>query len=246
MLRRIAAVIAITGIALLFCAVAFAQATGTIVGTVADSSGAVIPSVTITITNKATGVARTATANAEGYYSAPALPVGDYRVKAEAAGFRISERDTTVLVGSTVTVNVPMELGGNTEVVTVEAASNQMNYEKHEIAGVIEHATIEDLPSNGRDYIQLASLEPGVQITTGTVGQFNALFYVSVLGSGFRTAVTVDGGNVSDNIDVAGGGQSMNFTQEVVQEFQLSELNIDPVKSHSDRRLHQHGDALGH
>ena len=102
-----------------------------------------------------------------------------------------------------------------------------MNYEKHEIAGVIEHQTIEDLPSNGRDYIQLATLQPGVQISTGTIGQFNALFYVSVLGSGFRTAVTVDGGNVSDNIDVAGGGQSMNFTQEVVQEFQLSELNID-------------------
>ena len=227
MLRPIAALIAITGMTLLFCAVAFSQATGTIVGTVADASGAVIPNVTITITNKATGNARTATANAEGYFAAAALPAGDYQVKAEATGFRISERDATVLVGSTITVNVPMELGGNTEVVTVEAASNQMNYEKNEIGGVIEHSVIEDLPSNGRDYIQLASVEPGVQITTGTVGQFNALFYVSVLGSGFRTAVTVDGGNVSDNIDVAGGGQSMNFTQEVVQEFQLSELNID-------------------
>jgi hypothetical protein len=215
------------GITLLVCPLTFGQATGTITGTVADESGAVIPNITVTITNKATGVARTAVTNNEGYYSAPALLAGEYLVKVEASGFRTSEREAAVQVGSTLTVNMPMTLGGTKEVVSVEAASNQMNYEKNEIAGVIEHSVIEDLPSNGRDYIQLASLEPGVQITTGTVGQFNALFYVSVLGSGFRTAVTVDGGNVSDNIDVAGGGQSMNFTQEVVQEFQLSELNID-------------------
>ncbi|MGD0437094.1 MAG: carboxypeptidase regulatory-like domain-containing protein, partial [Bryobacteraceae bacterium] len=219
---------ALLGLTLLFCALCFGQtATGTIVGTVADESGAVIPNVTVTITNKASGFSRTATTNAEGYYSAAALPAGQYQVKAEASGFRTLERDADVQVGGTLTVNMPMSLGGTKEVVTVEAASNQMNYEKHEIAGVIEHQTIEDLPSNGRDYIQLATLEPGVQISTGTIGQFNALFYVSVLGSGFRTSVTVDGGNISDNIDVAGGGQSMNFTQEVVQEFQLSELNID-------------------
>lgn len=221
------AIAALVGLTLLFCALAFGQGTGTIVGTVADESGAVIPNATITITNKATGVTRAATSNAEGYYSAPSLLAGDYQVKAEASGFRTLERDATLQVGSTLTVNIPMQLGGTKEVVTVEAASNQMNYEKHEIAGVIEHSTIQDLPSNGRDYIQLATLEPGVQISIGTIGQFNALFYVSVLGSGFRTSVTVDGGNVSDNIDVGGGGQSMNFTQEVVQEFQLSELNID-------------------
>ncbi|HYL39364.1 MAG TPA: carboxypeptidase regulatory-like domain-containing protein [Bryobacteraceae bacterium] len=221
------AIAALLGITLLFCALAFGQGTGIIVGTVADESGAVIPNVTVTITNKATGVSRTAATNSEGYYSAPALLAGDYQVKVEATGFRTSERDATLLAGSTLTVNMPMTLGGTKEVVTVEAASNQMNYEKHEIAGVIEHSTIQDLPSNGRDYIQLATLEPGVTISTGTIGQFNALFYVSVLGSGFKTSVTVDGGNISDNIDVAGGGQSMNFTQEVVQEFQLSEVNID-------------------
>ena len=219
--------LALLGLTLLFCALAFSQGTGIIVGTVADESGAVIPNVTVTITNKATGISRTAATNSEGYYSAPALPAGDYQVKAEAPGFRTLERDATLPVGSTLTVNMPMSLGATKEVVTVEAASAQMNYEKHEIAGVIEHSTIQDLPSNGRDYIQLATLEPGVTISTGTIGQFNALFYVSVLGSGFRTAVTVDGGNISDNIDVGGGGQSMNFTQEVVQEFQLSELNID-------------------
>jgi hypothetical protein len=230
MFRRISifrAIASLLGTRLLFCSLAFGQGTGVIVGTVADESGAVIPNVTVTITNKATGFARTAATNSVGYFSAPALPAGEYQVKAESSGFKTSEREATVLAGSTITVNMPMSLGGTREVVTVEAASNQMNYEKHEIAGVIEHSTIQDLPSNGRDYIQLATLQPGVTISTGTIGQFNALFYVSVLGSGFRTAITADGGNISDNIDVGGGGQSMNFTQEVVQEFQLSELNID-------------------
>ena len=224
MSRVVAATILLS---LLFCLGTFAQSTGIITGTVTDESGAVIANVAVTITNKATGVARTVNTNAEGYFSAPALPAGDYEVKAESTGFRTLERTATVLAGTTTTVNMPMSLGGTKEVVTVEAASTQMNYEKHDIAGVIEHSTIQDLPSNGRDYIQLATLEPGVTISTGTIGQFNALFYVSVLGSGFRTAVTADGGNISDNIDVGGGGQSMNFTQEVVQEFQLSELNID-------------------
>ena len=93
------AIAALLGITLLFCALAFGQATGTIVGTVADESGAVIPNVTVTITNKATGISRTATTNAEGYFSAPALPAGDYQVKAEASGFRTLERDATLQVG---------------------------------------------------------------------------------------------------------------------------------------------------
>jgi carboxypeptidase family protein len=82
------AIATLLGMMLLFCPLAFGQATGIIVGTVADDSGAVITNVTVTITNKATGVARTATTNAEGYFSAPALPAGDYQVKAEATGFK--------------------------------------------------------------------------------------------------------------------------------------------------------------
>ena len=67
----------------------FAQApTGIITGTVTDESGAVVPNVNVTITNKATGVSRAATTNAEGYFSAAALPAGDYEVKAEVTGFR--------------------------------------------------------------------------------------------------------------------------------------------------------------
>ena len=122
---------------------------------------------------------------------------------------------------------MPMTLGQTQEVVTVEAASAQINYESHNITGVIQRNEIQNMPLNGRSYLQLAALQPGVTISPGTVAQFNVLFTVSVMGAGNRTAVTIDGGNVSDNIDVGGGMSSMNFSQETVQEFQLSEVNFD-------------------
>jgi len=201
--------------------------TGTISGVVTDDTGAVIPNGTVTITNKATGVSRTATTNAEGFFTAPALPAGDYEVRAEVKGFRTLVRAATVQAGEATQVNMPMTLGQTQEVVTVEAATAQINYESHNIQGVINRSNIQDLPLNGRSYLQLAALEPGVTIGSGSVAQFNSLFTVSVLGAGNRTVVTVDGGNVSDNIDVGGGMASMNFSQENVQEFQLSEVNFD-------------------
>jgi len=201
--------------------------TGIVSGTVTDESGAVIPFAKITITDKSTDLVRSAVANAEGFYSAPALPAGQYEVRGEQPGFRIVVRNATVEAGGTTMVNLPMKVGTANEVVNVEAATAQINYESHTIQGVIQRAQIEDLPLNGRSYMQLAKLEPGVTIASGSVAQFNALFTVSVLGAGNRTLFAIDGGNVSDNIDVGGGISSMNFSQEMVQEFQLSSVNFD-------------------
>ena len=214
-------------VALLAVSVLAQAPTGTISGVVTDDTGAVIPNATVTLTNKATNVSRSATTNGEGFFSAPALQAGEYEVRAEVKGFRTLVRAATVQTGESTQVNMPMSLGQTQEVVTVEAATAQINYESHNIQGVIPRATIQDLPLNGRSYLQLAQLEPGVTIASGTVAQFNVLFTVSVLGAGNRTAVTIDGGNVSDNIDVGGGMSSMNFSQETVQEFQLSEVNFD-------------------
>jgi hypothetical protein len=209
-------------------AILIAQApTGIITGTVTDATGAVVPNATITITNKATGGPRQVSSNAEGLYSLPALPAGDYEVRAESKGFRTLLREATVVIGSTTTVDLPMQLGATTDVVNVEAATAQINYEQHAVQGVIERGTIQELPLNGRSFMQLASLEPGVTVSAGTTAQFNTLFTVSVLGAGNRTVFTVDGGNISDNIDVGGGISSMNFSQETVQEFQLSSVNFD-------------------
>ena len=129
------------------CGVAFAQApTGSIVGTINDQSGAVIPNVTVTITDKATSANRTLSSNADGIYSAPALPAGDYEVRAEANGFKTLVREAQVAAGNTITVDMSMALGVATDVVTVEAAATQINYDSHSVQGVIDRANIQDLP----------------------------------------------------------------------------------------------------
>ena len=205
---------------------------GTITGTVTDATGAVVPSATITITNKATSVVRTLTANAEGLYSAPALVPGDYEVRAEMQGFRTLVRDAQVTAGSTTTVDMSMTLGTTREVVTVEAATAQINYDSHTVAGVIARESIQDIPLNGRSSLQLASLEPGVTVNPGATSQFNAMFNVSILGSnggatagsGVGPLITMDGGVINDEVE---GGTSMNFSQEVVQEFQIQSVNFD-------------------
>jgi hypothetical protein len=208
------------------------QDTGLITGTVTDSSGAIIPNASINITNKATGAARAATTNAEGLYSAPSLQAGDYSVRAEKEGFRALVREAIVQAGSPTTVNLSMTVGSAGEVVTVEAASAAVNYESHTIAGLIARETIQDIPLNGRSSLQLASLEPGVTVSAGATSQFNAMFNVSVFGatagatagSGVGAAITMDGGTINDEVE---GGTSMNFSQEVVQEFQISSANFD-------------------
>jgi hypothetical protein len=123
---------------------------GIISGTVTDSTGAVVPSAAITITNKANGVVRSVTANTEGLFSAPALAPGDYEVRAEMQGFRTLVRDAQVIAGSTTTVDLPMSVGATREVVTVEAASAQITYDSHTVAGVIARENIQDLPNSPR------------------------------------------------------------------------------------------------
>src|SRR5882762_2159922 len=83
-------------------------ATGTIAGSVTDQSGAVVPTASVIITNKATGSARSLTANSEGLFSAPALPAGDYEVRVEMQGFRTEVMSAQVLAGNSTTVNMAL------------------------------------------------------------------------------------------------------------------------------------------
>jgi Carboxypeptidase regulatory-like domain len=214
-------------LATVFCVVSVAQApTGTIAGVVTDESGAVIPNATVVIHDKGTGADRTLNTGSDGSFSAPALNAGVYEVRVESKGFRTTVREATVEVGSTTTADIHMIVGQTNEVVTVEAAAAQVEYERHSIDGVVTRKQIESLPLNGRSFLQLASIEPGVTVTAGTTSQYNTLFNVSVLGGNSgQTAISVDGGPLKDVIE--GAGTSMNFSQEVVQEFQLSSVNFD-------------------
>jgi hypothetical protein len=206
----------------------FAQApTGVISGTVTDQSGAVIPNATVTITEKATSTVRSLTTNNAGLYSAPALLAGEYDVRTEAPGFRTLVRQATVTAGNTITVDVQMSLGQASDVVTVEGQAAAINYESHTVAGTIARNTIQELPINGRSFLNLATLEPGVTVTTGVPAQFNSLINVQVLGATVAyVRMTIDGGIINDEWE-GNGSTSLNVSQEVVQEFQMSSVNFD-------------------
>jgi hypothetical protein len=217
------------GVALFLWAAApylIAQASGTIDGSVTDQSGARIPNAQITITEKATGSARTLTSNGEGLYSAPALASGEYEIRAEVQGFKTLVREAQVTAGNVTTVELTMTLGAANDVVTVQDTGAQVNYEAHAVAGVVQRDNIQDLPINGRSFLSLATLEPGVTSAPGTAAQFNSLISITTLGGGGYTRFTIDGGIVNDEWEGT-GTTGMNFSQEIVQEFQISTVNFD-------------------
>ena len=207
-------------------------ATGSISGTVTDASGAVVPGANVTVTNKATGAVRNLTANNEGLYSAPALTAGEYEVRVEVQGFRTEVRSAQVLAGTTTTVNMPLTLGATQEVVNVEAATAQMSFDSNTVAGSIERNVIQETPLNGRSFLQLGTLEPGVQVIAGATGTRNAPVQISILGGATNvsfttnsTLLSLDGLSLMDLLD--GGNTDLNFSQEMVQEFQITSLNFD-------------------
>ncbi|MGA2599776.1 MAG: TonB-dependent receptor [Bryobacteraceae bacterium] len=213
--------------ALLFLATAaFPQApTGDISGTVYDESGAVVPGAPVVIVNKDTGLQRTFTTGPNGIFSATSIPSGVYDVRIELQGFRTLIRQATVETGSVTAVDMHLQIGATKDVVTVEAVSPLVELERHTIDGVVNRQQIEDLPLNGRSFLQLAMLEPGVTVSAGSQGQYNRAFDVSILGGDSNlTRITVDGASIRDSVT---GGTQQNFSQEVVQEFQVSSVNFD-------------------
>ena len=199
--------------------------TGTIAGTVTDQVGAVLPNATVTVTNRGTGAVRVVQTDENGNFSIPSLPAGSYDVVINANGFQPVVSPAEVVTGSTTTVKVGLELGTRTETVTVTGVTTSVDLASNRVQGVVDRAQIENLPLNGRSFMNLAALQPGVTVAIGNPAQFNAQFNVSVLGGpASRTAITVDGGNVRNPVE---GGPGQNFSQEIVQEFQISTVNFD-------------------
>jgi Carboxypeptidase regulatory-like domain len=199
--------------------------TGTIAGIVTDQSGAVLPGATVTVTNKDTGASRVAQSGADGAFSIPALPPGPYDVLIELSGFQPTVSPVQVAIGSTATVRLTLPVSSRAEAITVVGVSTTVDLTSNRVQGVVGREQIESLPLNGRSFLNLAQLQPGVTVVLGNPAQFNAQFNVSVLGGpASRTAITMDGGNIRNPVE---GGTGQNFSQEVVQEFQISTANFD-------------------
>ncbi|MEO8052638.1 MAG: carboxypeptidase-like regulatory domain-containing protein, partial [Acidobacteriota bacterium] len=141
----------------------WAQApTGTITGSVTDPSGAVITGASVTLTNSATNIRRNTVTNDNGLFNLAALPPGVYALQIEAKGFPKQLRDGIELqVGQVAKIDFALQIGNVAETIEVTGGAPILQAESAELGTVIENKRIVDLPLNGRNYLQLASLTPG-------------------------------------------------------------------------------------
>ena len=197
---------------------------GTIAGLVRDASGATVDGAKIKASSLATGSTRTCATSERGDYSFPALLAGEYEVSVEAAGFQRTVRAAVVEAGATTTADFALQVGDMNDKITVDGASPQIQFESNQVGGVVTRNQIESLPLNGRNFLDLAKLEPGV---TPPARATNNRLTTSVLGAPVRgggTRVTIDGGSIMYPATI---GSLLNASQEVVQEFQITTVNLD-------------------
>ena len=186
------------------------EITGTIVGTVRDASGAIVPGATVTITDPAKGnlVVRNITADDDGEFSAPNLQSGVYQVTVEAANFKKAvQTDIKLDLGQRRTVEVVLETGNITETVTVEADAVAVDLQSASSGTIISGDQVRELSINNRNFTQLVALAPGVssdlsdQVYVGTTnpeGQANTV-QLSVNGArSSQNTFTVDGADITD------------------------------------------------
>ena len=179
-MKKINRGLAVLGFAAAMC---FGQGTTAILsGTATDSSGAVIAEVTVRTTNLSTNAVREAKTDEAGHYTIPFLPAGDYKVTATRTGFQVQENaQVTLQVDQSARIDFVMQVGSVNETVNVSASTVLLQTENATVGTVIDGGKIVDLPLNGRNFIQLTQLIPGVQAGTpgsitvrrgrGSVGQ---------------------------------------------------------------------------
>jgi len=212
---------------LTFAVAAFAQSqatTGNIEGRVLDPKEAAVPGATVTATNQQTGLERTATTNGEGSYLIILLPPGTYIVRASASGFAQSEiKDVTVNVGGKTPLDINLSVGGASGTVTVSSEAPAIETTLTSVSTTINSRAIENLPVNGRNYLDFATLTPGVIRDQNREGD------LSVGGQkGTLNNLQVDGADNNNTFFGQSFGRTgvrppYQFSEESVQEFQVNQ-----------------------
>src|ERR1700730_4550170 len=154
--------------------------TATILGTAKDSSGGVLPNTTVTITNVDTGVKRVVTTGDDGFYRAPELAVGNYEVRGEHAGFKTDTRKgITLEVTQQAVINLTFEVGSEAQQVIVTSEAPMINTQDATLGVIVNETKMTELPLNGRNYIDLALLQPGVDKDKNQSNQQGTSFSVN-------------------------------------------------------------------
>lgn len=215
----------LVGIAfLLIVSTSFAQTiTAAIQGRVSDKLGAVVPDATVTAVNTETGFTRSTKADSDGAYSITQLPVGSYKVTAEASTFQQQASTLQLSIGETAGLDFSLVPGQVTEQVTVTAEAPLIEPTRTSIDSVIGEAQIKNLPVNGRQFIDFALLAPGVTIGDTTSGSTDVIIEpvtkLSFAGQNIHyNFIAIDG---ADNISTASGVQKTTPSADAVREFRV-------------------------
>jgi outer membrane receptor protein involved in Fe transport len=199
------------------------DATGRIAGTVTDPSGAIVPGATVIVKNTGTGIIRQTTTDKQGYYQVLELPIGRYSVAAEASGFSrkmVSARNP-LEINQTLRIDVALEMGALTDVVTVEGGASAVETQNATIGATVSGNAISELPLNGRNTLDLLATQPGVtpkdNDATRQAGSYS-------IGGGRSDSVTylLDGGLNNHLID---NGIVINPNPDAVGEFRVLQSN---------------------
>jgi len=230
MISGLARRVLLIGVILLLPVAAFAQE-AVLTGTITDSTGAVLPGVTVTASNDATGNTFVGVTDERGIYRIP-VRIGTYKVTGELQGFASAMRaDVQLLVGQTATLNLQMAPSTVQETVTVTGEAPLIDLKNSSLGGNIDARQVQELPVNGRNWMALALLAPGSRTQAGATGTAAQIPLPDRNGGEAREfQLNVDGQQVS--ADIGTGGQA-KFSQDSIAEFQFVANRFDATMGRS-------------
>ncbi len=198
-----------------------AAATGTILGRVSDASNAALPNATVTVVNTATGSTRNLTTNQAGEYSVPELAPGPYKVTVDAPGFGELVTNMTLVVAQQARVDAELKLGATAETVQVDSTAVSLDTDTSSVSQLVSQRQVEQLPLNGRNFLNLLFIGAGAVQTVGEQGQMR---------SGEGNAISINGARPESNnytldgmtnTDTALNTPAVILSQDAIQEFKV-------------------------
>ena len=229
-LSIVAAALAFTMSTVVGVQASYGQATtaaGTITGTITDTKGAALANVKVVITNTGTNSMKSLTTDGSGFYSAGSLVPGPYKISVSAPGFASVTETLTVQIGNSSNGNIKLAVGSTTTQVEVTEGEDQVNTTQSTVSGVLNAEQIDALPINGRNFLDLAQLEPGVQLQDGQGFDPTKAGYssISINGVNGRTArLLLDGQDISDETV---GTTTFNVPLGSISEFEIARSSLD-------------------
>jgi Carboxypeptidase regulatory-like domain len=234
MLTKRTFLVALCSLVFPICPLLYGQASGSFSGTVSDKTGSVISGATVKATSQGTGISREAGTDDSGHFLIPLLPVADYTIQVESKGFQTSQqKDVRLQVDEHREINFALAPGAVTTSVEVSATEVAVETTNPSLGQVITSQEVAELPLNGRDFVQLATLTPGTTQETNPGSFFNGgpssevsargTYSLSVGGSRAQSTDWLLDGN--DNNELTAGGISILPSIDAIQEFKVLTYN---------------------